>query len=182
MPGNGQESTARPSPNCLPGLRALVALRAHVLDELPADLAIEVLRCAPGTISSHLRQLPQSLSSLVALAAFPALAAACTLPSGCTGASSDLPTLTLCVDVGQAGDADVAALDSAETTSDDAGLFRGSDFAQGSSIWLEYDDESDPTDVDSLSSLQQRPHVVACPLLARSDSLANLDLNLPNRT
>ena len=80
----------------------MVALQAQVLDQLPTDLAIEVLRCAPGTISSQLRRLPQSLSSLVALAMFPALAAACTLPSDRPGAASDLPTLTLCVDVGQA--------------------------------------------------------------------------------
>ena len=76
-------------------MNAVLALQAHVLDQMPTDLAIEVLRCAPGTISSQLRQLPQSLSSLVALAAFPALAAACLLPSDHPGAASDLPTLTL---------------------------------------------------------------------------------------
>ena len=159
----------------------MVALQAQVLDQLPTDLAIEVLRCAPGTISSQLRRLPQSLSSLVALAMFPALAAACTLPSDRPGAASDLPTLTLCVDVGQAGDADVAARASPDTCSHDSDLFHGFNGAQ-SSIWVHCDDESAPVDVFSLYSLQKRPHVVACPLLARSGSLQDLSLKLPDRT
>ena len=50
-------------------LKAVVALQAHVLDQLATDLAMKVLWCAPGTLSSQLRQLPQSLRSLVALVA-----------------------------------------------------------------------------------------------------------------
>ena len=85
------------------------------------------------------------------------------------------------MDVGQAGDAGVAGVASAETTSHNAGIFRGSDVVQGS-VWVHYDVESVPTDHTSLFSLQQRPHVVACSLLARSDSLSDLALNLPHRT
>ena len=144
-----------------------------MLDQLPTELAIEVLRCALGRMCYQLRRLPQSLSSLVALAAFPPLAAVCTLPSDCTAGSSDVPTLTLCVDVGQAVNAEVAALASTEANSNDAGLFSGSNVPQGCSIWVDYDNESDPSQVDSLFSLQQRPHVVACPLLALSDSLTD---------
>ena len=162
-------------------LKAVAVLQAHVLDQLPTDLVIEVLRCAPGTISSQPRRLPRSLSSLAALAAFPAPAAACTLPCERQGAASDLPTLTLCVDVGQAGDADEAALASAETSSHNSDLVCGSSAAQGS-IWVHYDDESELADETSLYSLQQRPDVVACPLLARSDSLIDLLLQLPHGT
>ena len=141
-------------------LKAVVALQAHVLDQLPTDLAMKVLRCAPGTLSSQLRQLPQSLRSLVALVACPTLAAACTLPRNCTVDASDLPTLTLCVDVGQASDADVAAIDSADATCHNAGILGGSNVAQGS-IWMQYEDGV-VGEEDSLFSLQQRPHVVAC--------------------
>ena len=156
-----------------------MGLQAHALDQLPTDLAIEVLRCAPGTIITQIQQLPRSFSSLVALAAFPALAAACTLPRD--GAVSDLPTLTLCVDVAQAGDVDVAALASAERTGHSAAFFCGSHAAQAS-IWVRCDEESEPTDEDSLFSLRQLPHVVACPLIARSNSLPDLSFKLPEST
>ena len=105
----------------------------------------------------------------------PRLAATCTLPSDCPGAASDLPTLTLCVDVGQ------AALASADPASHNAGIFGGSNVAE-SSIWVQCDRESEPTDEGRWFSLEQRPHVVACPLLALSDSLPDLSLKLPHRT
>ena len=89
-------------------------------------------------------------------------------------------SVEICMDVGQAGDADVAALASAETTSHNADLVCGSSVAQGS-IWVHYDNESE-LDETSLYSLEQRPHVVACPLLARSDSLPDLSLKLPYGT
>ena len=89
-------------------------------------------------------------------------------------------------------DADVAGLASAQAASSNACLMHGNSVAQGS-IWVQYDDESESTDEDSddgseptdeedLFSLEQRPHVVACPLLARSGSLPDLSFKLPNST
>ena len=159
----------------------MVALQAHILDQLPRDLAIEVLWCAPGTFSRQIQRLPHSHSSLVALSVFPALEAACTLLRDCPGAASDLPTLALCVGLDQAGDVDGDAQASAETTSHNASLVCGNHAAQAS-IWVRFDEDSEPADEDSLFSLRQLPHVVACPVIARSNSLPDLSLQLPDST
>ena len=118
-----------------------MSVQVHELDQLPTDLAME----AAGTISSQLRQLPQGLSSLVALAALPSLVGACRLPSDCPGAASDLPSLTLCVEVGREDDADVAALVSEEATSHIEGLFRGSNVAQWSAWCCSSPSRAPPT-------------------------------------
>ena len=76
---------------------------------------------------------------------------------------------------GPAGDA------SEETTSESNSFCWASEVTK-CGIWVHYDFESEPTDEDSLFSLEQRPHVVACPLLALSDSLPDLSLKLPHRT
>ena len=141
----------------------------HLLEQLPTELAIEVLRCAPQTLSSQLRQMPHCLSSLAALAACPGLAACCTLPIDCHHASRDAPTLILCVDVAQEDVADEAAPAYLQPTS---GKHAEGLAFHRSSMRLQYDHESEIIDVDaSLFSVQQRPQVVACPLLARSESL-----------
>lgn len=52
-------------------------------------------------------------------------------------AESDFPTLTLYVDVDQAGDADLAALASPKTSSRNTDIFRGSNAAQDGNIWVQ---------------------------------------------
>lgn len=151
----------------------------HILEELPAELAIEVLRCAPIGLTSQLRQLlpHRLLISLVVLAACPGLAACCKLPSDCCNATPDAPTLTLCVDVGQDDD------DATEATPTPPQATGGGEadsfFTQDRSIWLRYDQESDPFNFPSLFSLQQRRQVVACRLLARAPSLQGTKITLP---
>ena len=75
---------------CSSAHRAFVGslVQVEVLEQLPTDLAMEVLRNAPTSLVNQLRQLPSSLRSLAALAHFPVLAASCMLPSECPAAVS----------------------------------------------------------------------------------------------
>ena len=143
-------------------------LQVHLLKQLPTELAIKVLRCVPATLTIQLRQLPQCLSSLAALAACRGLDACYTLPTNCRHTSPDAPVLTLRVDVGQEGDADEAVPAPPQPSS---GQDAESLVAQHSSMCVQFDLVSEINENRSPFVLQQRPQVVACPLLLHSPPL-----------
>lgn len=72
-------------------------LTLQVLEQLPQDLAVEVVRSAPGSLYSKLQHLPASLRPLAAHAQIPGLAAACSEVCGALSNSAMLPSFDICV-------------------------------------------------------------------------------------
>jgi hypothetical protein len=73
---------------------------AQVVESLPADQAMEVIRSAPGDFKHKLTHLPDSLRALAALAQCPGLATACKLPGECPASAHTLPQIEFCFDLG----------------------------------------------------------------------------------
>lgn len=69
-----------------------------MLEELPQDLAVEVVRSAPGSLDHKLQNLPEDFGALAAHANIPGIAAACCPTEGSAlNSSADLPSFDLCV-------------------------------------------------------------------------------------
>ena len=144
-----------------------------MLGQLPSDLVMEVLRSAPGSLQEQLPRLPQSLASLAALAHIRSLAAVCSPAPECAdqGASEGHTALTLCVRTNPTEPVAVAAA-AAEAVDDVA----------GASTWLHKAAVSDANIRDGLFTLESRPNVVVCRLLAKASSLQDLAVCLPDST
>jgi hypothetical protein len=155
----------------------------QVLEDLPTDLAIKVVRKAPGTVAEKLQQLPTSCRHLAALGSCPGLDAACmracelpdTRPS-----LAYLPVVNLCFDTSQ---------EISKTFQSDELLFdplgrTGKEEASGngilsekSSIWVHSHNVARQD--RSLFCLHQRKRVIVCPLVARSKLLQDVTIVLP---
>ena len=162
-----------------PQTGALSCVQVQVLEDLPTDLAMEVLRRAPGSLASKLQQLPPALRSLAALASCLGLPAACMLPSARVGTPPDqpkLPEMCLCVDTSREPSPEVAAAAGGPCGASCGG---GACMAAPahSKIWVHNDSIAQHD--SSLFSLQQRPGMVACRLLARAGSLEGMTIVLP---
>lgn len=157
-------------------------VQVEVLEQLPTDLAMEVLRNTPTSLVKQLRQLPSSLRSLAALAHFPALAASCMLPSECPVAvSGELPMVTLCIDTHAdvADDETVEAASFHTVSSEHDGETDDDIDLPDSNMWVRVDDESDVIEGGSACCLEVRNSTVACPLVVRSKSLQDVTIKLP---
>lgn len=146
-----------------------------MLGDLSSNLVLDVLRSAPGSLSEHVAQLPQSLAFLVGLAHIPSLAAMCFPATESTdqGSSADLLPLTLCVDTSQAqrgleGEDDMSACSEV-------------DIAEAC-LWPQVANVTHENISSGLFTLERRPGVVVCRLLARISALQNMTVCLPDST
>lgn len=73
----------------------------QLVEALPVDLAMRILRSAPGDVERKLSLAPPSLVSLIVLAECPGLSAACMLPSECPNRGDALPRVEFCFDLGR---------------------------------------------------------------------------------
>lgn len=143
-----------------------------MLEALPVDLAMEVLRSMPGSFLSNFSHLPPALQPIAALADYPALAAAFMPPVEGLHTDAALPTVMLCVDINP--DAVATAPGPSDTTMH--GTETSQDMAN-QEIWL---DSNQEVDGQSLFFLNKRAGTVACHLLARSTKLHVLKIKLPD--
>lgn len=152
----------------------------QVLQAMPTDLAMEVIRKAPGKIPSKLNQIPESLRSLAALASCPGLATVCKLPKNPLNPEKipDTPALRLCVDCSQEQQIPESG---AEAGCSSDGLMQDDLSAPVSdpsgNIWVHNHNVSKHD--RSLFYLQQRPGMVCCDLLACSNQLREVNIVLP---
>lgn len=177
-------------------------MQAHVLEDLPTDLAMEVLRRAPGTLPSKLQQLPHHQRPLAALACCQGLPAACMLPPAhCAdraAVSADTPKLPddsnvhapklsevfLCIDTSREpsppGGSALEMSESQVVARHDAvvDVAASADVAPvDGEIWVH--NESVAKHDCSLFSLQRRPGMLTCRLRARACALRNVAVLLP---
>ena len=177
-------------------------MQAHVLEDLPTDLAMEVLRRAPGTLPCKLQQLPRHLRPLAALACCQGLPAACMLPPALyaqhVAPATDppkvpdasnlhtpkLPEVSLCIDTSREppppGGSALEMSESEVVVRHDAAadLAVSADVAPADSeIWVH--NESVAKHDCSLFSLQRRPGMLTCRLRARAGSVRNVAVVLP---
>lgn len=149
----------------------------QVLEALPAGVAVDVLRAAPGTFSRNFTHLPSPLKSIAALAEHRALAAAC-MPVAAHSPSCDaartLPTVSLCID-SDSTDACMpggAPVPCAEHPSEGK--------AAGSGWWLQRAARCPGGSGAALFCLERRYSVVACHMHATVGLLEGLTLDLPD--
>lgn len=147
---------------------------------LSDDQAIEVLHSAPGSFEEQVIQLPAPFRSLAVLAHIQSLAATFrTSAAQDSGPCPDFPTLTLCVDTSKA-QADLGIMAIAAPSSDsDAHASVALELA-GSSMWPIAAEVNAENIANGLFSLQQRGSSIGCCLSARSHTLQNLTLELPD--
>lgn len=137
---------------------------------------MEVLRSMPGPFLSYFMHLPDSVKPVAALAEHPTLAAACMTPFEGSHTDSALPSVILCIDTGAGTEAippchSDTTMHGAETSQDMA----------NAAIWVQSSPESEGV-VGDLFALAQRAGAVACRLLARSTTLQDLTIELPDNT
>lgn len=152
----------------------------QVLEALPEDLAIVVLLSSPATLESKVVQLSSSLRPLAVIAEIPGLAADCSLVRQCSGASLELPVLSVCVDTTQAQDVlgittngDVLATNSSEHATCEEGLSIGSIWPHAAAI--------SPGNLNHLFYMQQRAGTLSCRLFAKSEKpLQHVSIALPD--
>ena len=189
-----------------------------MVEELPADLAMEIIRSAPGTFYEKLTRLPPALRPLAALAQCPGLAAACMLPSECAGTSSSLPNVDLCFDVQHSlksaesraadavmrnadvargvtatdtntggdsdsdSDSEAASIHTCRRVGEDGAVSseeRPSQSDAGERLWVAVEEVSESNVDDGLFTLQRRAGTVVCQLVARSCTLKDSAIFLP---
>lgn len=139
----------------------------QVLDALPHDLVIEVLKCSPTDFTETMVKAPSTFLSFVALARVPELAASFSPVLDNSSSEAPEPVLSLCVStfphVPEADITDVSQPDS---------LFQAA-------IWPEEADLTDENVHEGLYSLHQRNSTVVCPLAPRAMRLCNATFPLP---
>lgn len=160
-----------------------------MLEELPDDLTLEVLRTARGTFNEMFAQLPPALQPLAVLAECPGLPA-CFSPAPHSAEAAlelDLPVMSVCVDTTQqssSGD-DASGLDApdgdAEAPDDDAEPINDMSYVAKAQLWLR--ELQDTKDEDMLTyALRRRAGTTACRLLAKLWSLQSTTITLPQDT
>lgn len=163
----------------------------QVVEGLPADLTMEVLRSAPGSFKHKLTHLPDSLKPLATLAECPGLASACMLPSECPDTASSLPEVEFCFDMNRT-DQNGAVEAAVDTVMHDNNIHEGGNSRQsshsisslresaaGESIWVHTDEVSENNVDTGLFSMHQRPGTVVCKLVARSRTIKDVRICLP---
>ena len=142
---------------------------------MSGNLAMEVLCSAPGSLQEQLSHLPQSLTSLAALAHIPTLAAGCSPAAECAdqGASEGYTTLILCICTSPSEP--VVEVGAADEAADSV----AADGTAVASMWLQRAAIPDGNIVDGLFTLESRADVVVCRLLARVSALQGVTVCLP---
>ena len=134
---------------------------------------MEVLRSAPGSLQEQLPHLPPPLVSLAALAHTPSLAVVCSPAPECAdqSASVEHTALMLCVSTTAAQEQPVAVASTTELVADGVA---------GASMWLRMDEDVTDDDIErDLFTLESRPGVAVCRLLAMASSLQGTTIFLP---
>lgn len=149
----------------------------QVLECLPVDTAVQVLRGAPGTFLRNFVHLPHALKPVAALAEYPALAATCMLPVDGLDTDPNLPFVALCVDTSRGDVAKPQSMNAPNGCSDYPG--RTQDIGMAA-IWL-HEVKRTPDCWDSnLFSLEHRADSVVCRLGVRTRTMQDVTIELPD--
>lgn len=155
-------------------LEKSVCLCMQVLEALPVNVAIQVLRSMSHSFRSNFMHLPHSLKPMAALAEHPGLASACVLPMEGSGTEreANLPCLTLCVDTVLPISTDQAGTDSSSDQH-----CSSQDFTK-TPMWQKVVERTQQDDHLSCLVLEASAGTVACQLVARAITLQDLTINL----